>query len=71
MYTPALQNTRNENVVIVADLLEYPEQFDRIVDDPVLFEQFAKTLTDETKADANRLFFDDFTIELSLKDIVD
>lgn len=71
MDTPALQNTRNENVVIVADLLEYPEQFDRIVDDPVLFEQLAKTLTDETKADANRLFFDDFTIELSLKDIVD
>jgi len=71
MNTPIMQNNPIKNTSIVADLLEFPDHFDNIVDDPVLFESLAKALAEEARDEAKRFLFDDFTIDLSLKDIVD
>lgn len=71
MMSPTGTETRKGEINIVAELLESPELFDQLADDPVLFEAFAKEMEDEEKGDGEQLRNLEFTIDVSLKDIVD
>jgi hypothetical protein len=71
MMSPVGTETRRGEVNIVAELLKSPELFDQLANDPVLFEAFAKEIEEQENGDGESFGNLEFTIEVSLKDIVD
>ena len=71
MMSPTEKETLKGGVKIVAELLESPELFDQLADDPVLFEAFAKEIGEDANGGGESFGNLDFTINVSLKDIVD
>ena len=71
MMSPTGTETRKREVNIVAELLESPELFDQLADDPKLFEAFAKEIDEQENENGDSLRNLEFSIDVSLKDIVD
>ena len=71
MEVQEVQNTQEVSLGLMAELYDNPDNLEKFLDDPMMFEALEKSLTGEADNGSNRFFFDDFTIEISLKDIVD